>query len=194
MLAHHVNDAFYPITSQIWHAAGFTSSKSAEARFDKLEAMIARSGLEAEDNRTFPRRPALHPRRSAIPPSRNVPGRAEGRDDRRIDRGVRGVDQDFPVLALLEDAHWIDPTSLDVFGRVVDRLPSLRALLVIAFRSEFAAPWFDRAHVASLPLSRFSRRQALAMVDRITGGKALPAEVLEQIVAKTDGAYLLWRN
>ena len=101
-----------------------------------------------------------------------------------------GLTKDAPVLALLEDAHWIDPTSLDVFGRLVDRLPSLRALLVITFRPEFAAPWVGRAHVASLPLSRFGRRQALAMVDGVAGGKALPAEVLEQIVAKTDGVPL----
>ena len=94
------------------------------------------------------------------------------------------------MLALLEDAHWIDPTSLDVFGRLVDRLPSLRALLVITFRPEFAAPWVGRAHVAALSLNRFGRRQALAMIDRVAGGKALPAEVLEQIVAKTDGVPL----
>ena len=98
--------------------------------------------------------------------------------------------KDAPVLALLEDVHWIDPTSLDVFGRLVDRFPGLRALLVITFRPEFAAPWVGRPHVATLSLSRFGRRQAVAMVDRITGGKALPAEVLEQIVAKTDGVPL----
>ena len=61
-----------------------------------------------------------------------------------------GLTKDAPVLALLEDAHWIDPTSLDVFSRLVDRLPGLRALLVVTFRPEFAAPWVGRAHVASL--------------------------------------------
>jgi hypothetical protein len=101
-----------------------------------------------------------------------------------------GMTKDAPVLALLEDAHWIDPTSLDVFSRLVDRLPGLRALLVVAFRPEFAAPWVSRAHVSLLPLNRFGRRQALAMIDRVAGGKALPENVLEQIVAKTDGVPL----
>jgi tetratricopeptide (TPR) repeat protein len=101
-----------------------------------------------------------------------------------------GLTKDIPVLALLEDAHWIDPTSLDVFGRLVDRLSNLRALLVITFRPEFGAPWVGRAHVASLSLSRFVRRQALAMVNGVSGRKALPAEVLEQIIAKTDGVPL----
>jgi predicted ATPase len=98
--------------------------------------------------------------------------------------------KDAPVLALLEDAHWIDPTSLDVFSRLIDRLPGLRALLVVTFRPEFAAPWVGHTHVASLQLSRFGRRQAAAMIDRVASGKALPAEVLEQIVAKTDGVPL----
>ena len=101
-----------------------------------------------------------------------------------------GLAKDAPVLALLEDAHWIDPTSLDVFCRLIDRLPELRALLVITFRPEFAAPWVGRAHVAALQLNRFGRPQAIAMVDCVTGGKALPAEILEQIVAKTDGVPL----
>ena len=68
-----------------------------------------------------------------------------------------GLAKEVPVLALLEDAHWIDPTSLDVFGQLVHRLPSRRALLAVTFRPEFAAPWVGRAHVASLTLSRFGR-------------------------------------
>ena len=101
-----------------------------------------------------------------------------------------GLTKDAPVLVALEDAHWIDPTSLDVFGRLVDSLPNRRALLVVTFRPEFASPWAGRAHVASLPLSRFGKRHTLALVDRVTRDKALPTEVLEQIVAKTDGVPL----
>ena len=101
-----------------------------------------------------------------------------------------GLTKTGPVLALLEDAHWIDPTSLDVFDRLVDRLPRLRALLAITFRPEFAAPWVGRAHVSLLALNRFGRRQALAMVGYVADGWALPAEVRDEIVAKTDGVPL----
>ena len=83
---HHVNDAFYPITSQIWHAAGFVSGEPAAARLDKLEAMIARSGLDAEGDRAVPRRAAVDPLRGSIPRARNGPERAEGADDRGADR------------------------------------------------------------------------------------------------------------
>jgi predicted ATPase len=101
-----------------------------------------------------------------------------------------GLTKSAPVLALLEDAHWIDPTSLDVFGRLVETLRAVRGLLVVTFRPEFSAPWVGRAHVTALALNRFGRRQAVTMIDRVTGGKALPAEVLDQIVAKTDGVPL----
>ena len=176
---HHVNDAFYPITSQIWHAAGFVSGEPPAARLDKLEAMIARSGLEAKDIAPFLAALLSIPGEGRYPPLEMAPSEQKERTIAALIALFEGLTKDAPVLALLEDAHWIDPTSLDVFSRLVDRLPALRALLVITFRPEFAAPWVGRAHVASLPLSRFGRRQALAMVDGVAGGKALPAEVLD---------------
>ena len=103
---------------------------------------------------------------------------------------LEGLIKEAPVLAVLEDAHWIDPSSLEVFTRLVDRMPGLRAFLIITFRPDFVPPWIGQAHTHSLALSRFGRRHALAMIDRITGGKALPPEVLEQVVAKTDGVPL----
>ena len=187
---HHVNDAFYPIASHIWHAAGFVSGEPAAARLDKLEAMIARSGLEAKDIAPLLAALLSIPFDGRYLAVEMAPSERKERTIAALIALFEGLTKDAPVLALLEDAHWIDPTSLDVFSRLVDRLPSLRALLVVTFRPEFAAPWVGRAHVASLRLSRFGRRHALAMVDHVAGGKTLPAEVVEQIVAKTDGVPL----
>jgi tetratricopeptide (TPR) repeat protein len=187
---HHVNDAFYPFTSQIWHAAGLVSGEPAVGRLDKLEAMIARSGLDAEDIGPFVTALLSIPGEKRYPPIEMAPSELKERTIAALIELFVGLTRDAPVLALLEDAHWIDPTSLDIFGRLVDRLPDLRALLAVTFRPEFATPWVRRAHVASLQLNRFGRRQAIAMVDRVTGGKALLAEILEQIVAKTDGVPL----
>jgi class 3 adenylate cyclase len=187
---HYVNDAFYPISSQIWHAAGFVSDEPAAARFDKLEAMIARSRLDAGDIAPLLAALLSIPGEGRYPALEMAPAEQKERTIAALIALFEGLTKDTPVLALLEDAHWIDPTSLDVFGRLIDRLPKLRALLVVTFRPEFAPPWVGHAHVASLELSRFGRRQAVAMVDRVAGGKALPAEVTEQIVAKTDGVPL----
>ena len=187
---HHVNDAFYPIVSHIWHAAGFVSGESATARFDKLEAMIVRSGLQPKEITPFLAALLSIPPEERYPALEMAPSERKERTIAALIALFEGLTKDAPVLALLEDANWIDPTSLDVFSRLVDRLPSLRALLVVTFRPEFAAPWVGRAHVSLIALNRFGRRQAMAMVDRILGGKALPAEVMDEIVAKTDGVPL----
>ena len=186
---HFINDAFYPISSQIWHAAGFVSGEPAAARLDKLEALIARSGLEPIDVAPFLAALLSVPFEGRYPALEMAPSEQKERTIAALIGLFEGLTREGPVLALLEDAHWIDPTSLDVFARLVDRLPNLRALLVITFRPEFTAPWGGRAHVASLQLSRLGRRQALTMVAGVAG-KALPVEVLDEIVAKTDGVPL----
>jgi hypothetical protein len=187
---HHVNDAFFPITSQIWRAAGFAAGDPAAARLDKLEAMIARSGLEAMSIAPFLASLLSIPFEGRYPPLEMAPSEQKERTITALIALLEGLTKDAPLLVALEDAHWIDPTSLDVFDRLVDRVANLRALLVVAFRPEFAAPWVGEAHVTLLPLSRFGRRDAVALVNRVTGGKALPTEVSEQIVAKIDGVPL----
>ena len=93
-------------------------------------------------------------------------------------------------LMIFEDVHWIDPTSLELLWLVVERTPHLRLLLVITGRPEFSPPWSNYAHVTTVGLTRLSRREAVAMIDRVTGGKLLPAEVLDQILLRTDGVPL----
>jgi class 3 adenylate cyclase/tetratricopeptide (TPR) repeat protein len=187
---HHVDDAFYPISSQIRHAAGLASGEPASASLDKLEAMISRSGLEAGAIAPFLAGLLSISADGRYSPLEMAPSELKERTNTALIALFAGLARDAPVLALLEDAHWIDPSSLDVFNRLIERLPTMSVLLVITFRPEFDPPWAGRANVASLPLNRLGRRQARAMIDRVTGGKALPAEVLEQIVAKTDGVPL----
>jgi class 3 adenylate cyclase/tetratricopeptide (TPR) repeat protein len=187
---HQVNDAFYPMTSHIWRAAGFVSDEPPVARLDKLEALIGRSRLDAREIAHFLAALLSIPFEGRYPPLEMAPSEQKERTITALIAVFSGLTKQAPVLALLEDAHWIDPTALDLFGRLVDRLADLRALLVLTYRPEFVAPWVGRANVATLSLSRFGRRQAVAMVDCVTGGKPLPAEVLEQIVAKTDGVPL----
>src|SRR5262245_20078776 len=74
-----------------------------------------------------------------------------------------------------EDAHWADPTSLEVFGRVVDRIRTLRVLLLVTFRPEFEAPWVGRPYVTALMINRLAEHEAGVMIDRIVGNKLLSA-------------------
>ena len=91
---------------------------------------------------------------------------------------------------IFEDAHWIDPTSLEAFGRAVDRIKTLPALLIVTFRPEFNAPWVGQPHVTSLTLNRLGEREAATIIERLVGNKGLPADVLAEIVERTDGIPL----
>ena len=187
---HHVNDAFYPIVNQIWRAAKFATEEAPTERLEKLEIMARRSRLEPTEIVPFVASLCSIPFEGRYPPLEMSPAEQKERLITALLALFQGLTMEAPLLALLEDAHWIDPSSLEVFNRLVDRIPKLRAFLIITYRAEFVPPWVGEGHVHSLALSRFGRRHALVMIDRVAGGKALPAEVLEQIVAKTDGIPL----
>jgi predicted ATPase len=85
---------------------------------------------------------------------------------------------------------WLDPTSLELFDLIVERVRNLPVLLVITFRPEFSAPWADMPHVAVVTLSRLAHEAVTAIVELVAGGKTLPAEVIEEIRIKTDGVAL----
>jgi predicted ATPase len=95
-----------------------------------------------------------------------------------------------PMLMIFEDAHWIDPTSLELLGRIVDRIPTLRVLPIVTFRPEFEPPWIGRPHVTFLSLNRLVQRDIDAMIDRVVGNKHLPANVRQDIIERTDGIPL----
>src|SRR5262249_52174423 len=91
-----------------------------------------------------------------------------------------------PVLFVMEDLHWVDPTTLEFLSLLVDQGPTARILALFTFRPDFSPPWTGRAHLTQVTLNRLPRRQAAEMTDRVAHRKTLPAEVVEQIVAKTD--------
>ena len=95
-----------------------------------------------------------------------------------------------PVLAVWEDLHWADPTTLELLGLLVEQTPTTTMLHVLTFRPEFAPPWPTRSHLTPITLTRLERLQVEALIAHLAGGKALPAEVVAHIVAKTDGVPL----
>ena len=94
------------------------------------------------------------------------------------------------VLMIFEDVHWIDPTTLEALGRTVDRLRTLRVLLIATHRPEFEPPWTGRPYVTALSLNRLGEREIAAMIDSVTGNKPLPENVRQDIVERTDGIPL----
>ena len=95
-----------------------------------------------------------------------------------------------PVLFVMEDLHWVDPSTLELLSLLVDQGPTARILVLLTFRPDFSPPWTGRSHLTQVTLPRLPRRQAAEMTGRVAHGKALPPEVVEQVVAKTDGVPL----
>ena len=187
---HHINDAFYPVIGQIWRGADFVGGEPAAERLKKLEIMIGRTGLDTRQVVPFLATLLAIPIAGHYPPLEMAPSEVKERTIEAMIALVIALAQRMPLLMVVEDVHWIDPTSHELFSRLIERVQPLPALVVATFRPEFAAPWVGRAHVTALLLNRFGRSQAVAMINQIVSGKTLPAEVLNQIVAKTDGVPL----
>ena len=186
---YHVSSAFYPIINQFERAAGFERDDASEVRLDKMEVAL-----------TLPRQELLGvaPLIAALlslPPGRYPPRMLSPQKQKELTIAALAnhalqLARKCPLLIVLEDAHWIDPSSLETFGQVVDRARQAPILLLVTCRPEFVPPWGAHSHVTSLSLNRLSRRHGAAIVERVTGGKALPEAVLEEILAKTDGVPL----
>jgi class 3 adenylate cyclase/predicted ATPase len=95
-----------------------------------------------------------------------------------------------PVLFVMEDLHWVDPSTLELLSLLVDQGPTARILALFTCRPDFSPPWTGRAHLTQMTLTRLPRRHAAELTGRVAHGKALPPEVVEQVVAKTDGVPL----
>jgi class 3 adenylate cyclase len=136
------------------------------------------------------RRDAVASERWTLSRPRLTPEQRRQRTVEALISQLAGLARRQPVLMIFEDLHWIDPTSLEVLGRTVDRIKTLPALLIVTFRPEFNAPWVGQSHVVSLTLNRLGEREAATIIARLVGNKALPADVLAEIVERTDGIPL----
>jgi predicted ATPase len=103
---------------------------------------------------------------------------------------MEALSRSSPVLMIFEDAHWADPTSLEVFSRVVNRLQTSRVLLIVTFRPEFDPPWIGRPYVTTLTINRLARRDIEAVIDGVIGNKLIPAKIRQDIIKRTDGIPL----
>ena len=95
-----------------------------------------------------------------------------------------------PVLFILEDMHWLDPTTLELLGLLVEQAPTVRLLLLLTCRPTFQSPWEPRSYVTHTTVSRLTRPQVERLVVQVAGGKPLPSVILQQLVDKADGVPL----
>jgi len=186
----HTDSALYPIIGQVERAAGFAHGDEPQARLDKLDALLAQSSTSTQDAALFAEMLSL-PNDGRYPAlDLDPPQQRRQRTLAALIAQMQALTSSNPVLMIFEDVHWIDPTSLEALNRTVDRVKTLPALLIVSFRPEFNAPWVGQSHVTSLTLNRLGEQEAAAIIARLVGNQGLPAEVMAEIVERTDGIPL----
>ena len=188
--AHHTNSALYPFIRQLERAARFERGDAPAEKFVKLEALLARSRADP-DRIVVPLANLL-----SIPPSDRYrlpelsPQKRKEVTLAAFLAQFSGLAARAPLFAIVEDVHWADPTSLELLTMALEQLSGLRVLMLLTARPEFKPPWPGHAHVTTISLTRLNRRNGAALIERVTAGKTLPEEVMDEILARTDGVPL----
>jgi predicted ATPase len=185
----HTDSAFYPIIGQMERAAGLLHDDTPQQKLDKLDALLAQTSTSIQDAALIAEMLSLA-NDGRYPALELTPQQRRQKTLEALTEQMETLSRQKPVLMIFEDAHWADPTSLESFGRVVDRMRTLRVLLLVTFRPEFDAPWVGRPYVSSLIINRLAEHEAGAMVDRIVGNRLLSANIRKDIIERTDGIPL----
>ena len=185
----HTDSALYPIISQLIHAAGLEDDDSPQAKLDKLDWLLAQSSTSSEDASLVAELLSL-PNDGRYPPAEVEPQLRRQRTLQAFCSQLESLARTNPVLTIFEDAHWTDPTSLELFGRVVDMAVSQRLLILVTFRPEFSPPWIGRPHVSALTLNRLTRRDIDSLIEGVIGNRSLRADIRQDIIDRTDGIPL----
>ena len=184
---YHTNSTLRPFIAQLERAAEFKADDTSEQRLDKLEALLAISGSPFEPVAPLFAALLSIPFGERYPPLALSPTQQCRRTLTALLDQFEGLARKQPILLSFEDAQWADTTSLELLDLTIERIRQLPVLAVFTFRPEFEPAWVGLPNVGTLTLGRLDRNDVESMVARVTGGRVLPAEVMKQIVAKTDG-------
>src|SRR5690242_11318780 len=186
---HDQDSALYPFIGQLERAAGFARDDTTATKLDKLEALIG-DGAEPGDLSLIAEMLSLSGGEH-LPPLDLSPQRKKERTLAALLRQLQALARQQPVLMIFEDLHWIDPTSRELLDLTVEKLTSLPVLLVATYRPEFQPPWVGGSQVTVIALNRLRRSEGATLVHRLAGNLgALPPDVVDEIVERTDGVPL----
>ncbi|MBI3801072.1 MAG: AAA family ATPase [Deltaproteobacteria bacterium] len=188
--AYHQNSAFHPIIEHLQRLLQFAPHATPHAKLAKLQQTLAQYRFPQAD--TLPLLAALLslPQPEGTPPLTLSPQKQKQKTQEALVAWIVEEAERAAVYSAWEDLHWADPSTLEVLTLVLTQVPTARLLTLLTFRPDFTPPWRPHSHIAQLTLSRLGRPHVEAMVEQVTGGKALPPEVVQQIVHKTDGVPL----
>ncbi|MBM3855832.1 MAG: hypothetical protein FJ399_22215, partial [Verrucomicrobia bacterium] len=188
---YHRGTALYPMIDFLQRVVlQFEKDDSARKQWSRLEGLALQYGLPPAETAALFALLLAVPIPDEHPPLHLTPERQKQKTLQLLETILIEHSSRQPLLFLVEDLQWVDPTTLELLTHLVDQVPTRRILALYTCRPDFEVPWQGRSHVTQLNLSRLSRREIGEMVLRLTHGQALPAEVLEPILTKTDGVPL----
>jgi predicted ATPase/class 3 adenylate cyclase len=185
----HQGSALYPVISQLIRAAGIAGGDSEEKKFDKLRSLLTHSVKDPLDLALIADLLSISTQ-GRLAQLELSPQARKSRTFGAIGTAIRELSSRQPLLIVFEDVHWIDPTSLELAELCIDTAERQKLLIILTSRPGFSPPWADRPHVTYVTLSRLTRSHASAIVESIAGQTSLPAQVLQQILDRTDGVPL----
>jgi class 3 adenylate cyclase/tetratricopeptide (TPR) repeat protein len=187
---HHQDTPLYPVIRQLERNVKFRREDTAEQRLGKLEMLLALATDDLSEVVPLAADLLSIPLGGRYSPLNFNPQQTKRMLFKALLAQIEGIAEKQPLLIVWEDAQWSDSTSRELLDLIIDRTPALPILLVITHRPEFVAPWVGRSHVTLLALNRLPRRKGAEVVAAVTGVKALPKGIVEQIVDRTDGVPL----
>src|SRR5574341_663483 len=185
---YYQQSAFHPVIDHLQRVLQWQRDATPEAKFDALERVLRTSRLPLEEIIPLFATLLSVPLPERYPPLTLPPAQQRQKTHEALIAWLLEETERQPVLAVWEDLHWADPSTLEHLSLVLDQAPTARMLTLLTCRPEFRPPWAAHAPVTQITLTRLGRPPVEAMILHLTGGKPLPAEVVQQIAAKTDGA------
>ena len=183
------DSALFPIISQMERAARFAHNDTVQAKLDKLDALLTQSSTPHQDATLLSEMLSLQ-NDGRYPALELTPQQRRQKTLEALHAQVEAFARKNPVLMIFEDVHWADPTSMELFGRGVNRIANLPVLMLITFRPEVEPPWVGQPHVTALTLNRLTRHEVDAIIGRVVGNRLLPADIRQDIIERTDGIPL----
>ena len=187
---HHLNSPFYPVISQLEHAMAFAQADTPSLKFEKLKAVLSHV-VEATQEDVLLYAALLSITRPEREPSLDLtPQRQKDLTIAALGRHLLSLADKQPLIVVLEDAHWVDSSTLELVNRIIPLIKTARVFFLIKFRPEFMPQWLGEPHLTMLRLDRMDREQCYAIISEVIGDNALPREAEEQIIDRADGVPL----
>jgi class 3 adenylate cyclase/tetratricopeptide (TPR) repeat protein len=186
---HYQASPLHPVIARWEHDAGFDRRDGPADRLRKLEAVLLPTGASGEDIALIADLLGV-PVGDAYPRLDLSPQRKKQKTFEVLTRGVVTLARERPVLLFVEDAHWIDPSSLELLDSLMDQVLALRVLVIVSYRPEFAPPWVGRSNATLVTLGRLNPHDAMRLATEVMIGQSLLPAPLNRIIAQSDGVPL----